>query len=152
MALNREQIVAKFELAFGEEAATQLYHELNEDTKAVMPNTGIFSRKSVHQAIISLVECVTNIKPNPEMAKYWNEIYTEFVKVVPASDVIVAPVGERKRIVILTPEQRAEADAAKAAKELEAKERADAAAAKYTVSSATTNAELEEAAKNDIPF
>ena len=152
MALNREQIVAKFELAFGEEAATQLYHELNEDTKAVMPNTGIFSRKSVHQAIISLVECVTNIKPNPEMAKYWNEVYTEFVKVVPASDVIVAPVGERKRIVILTPEQRAEADAAKAAKELEAKERADAAQAKYTASSETTDAELEEAAKKDIPF
>ena len=152
MALNREQIVAKFELAFGEEAATQLYHELNEDTKAVMPNTGIFSRKSVHQAIISLVECVTNIKPNPEMAKYWNEVYTEFVKVVPASDVIVAPVGERKRIVILTPEQRAEADAAKAAKELEAKERADAAAAKYTASSATTDAEIEKASKDDIPF
>lgn len=152
MALNREQIVAKFELAFGEEAATQLYHELNEDTKAVMPNTGIFSRKSVHQAIISLVECVTNIKPNPEMAKYWNEVYTEFVKVVPASDVVVAPVGERKRLVVLTPEQRAEADAAKAAKEAEAAERSAAAAAKYTASSTTTDAEIEELAKKDVPF
>lgn len=152
MALNREQIVAKFELAFGEEAATQLYHELNEDTKAVMPNTGIFSRKSVHQAIISLIECVTNIKPNPEMAQRWNEIYTEFVKVVPASDVVVAPVSERKRFVALTPEQRAEADAAKAVKEAEAAERSAAAAAKYTASSTTTDAEIEELAKKDVPF
>lgn len=152
MALNRETIVAKLELAFGEEAATQLYHELNEDTKAVMPNTGIFSRKSVHQAIIALIECVTNIKPNPEVAKYWNEVYTEFVKVVPASEVTVAPVSERKRVAILTPEQRIAANEAKAAKEAEAAERAAAAASKYQAATAETTAEIDEAVKNDIPF
>ena len=152
MSLNRETIVAKFELAFGEEAATQLYHELNEDTKAVMPNTGIFSRKSVHQAIIALIECVTNIKPNPDTAKYWNEVYTEFVKVVPASEVTVAPVAERKRVAILTPEERIAANEAKAAKEAEATERTAAAAAKYAVASEEAMAKIEEAVKSDIPF
>lgn len=146
MALNRETIVAKFEIAFGEENADRLYQELNEDTKEVMPNTGIFSRRSVHQAIISLIECTTKIKPNKEVADYWNGIYTEFVKLVPSSESKVVPVKERVRIVALTPEQRLEADAAKAERAAAQLQANAEAAAKFM--SAAAGPEDED----DLPF
>lgn len=148
MALNREIIVAQFELAFGEDAATVLYHSLNEDTKEAMPNTGIFSRRSVHQAIIALLEHATKIKPNKDVADFWQGVYAEFVKIVPATEVQVLPAKERPRFLALTKEERVAADLVKAERAAAQKAASDAAAAKYSAAPTETDPEKDD----DIPF
>lgn len=95
--MNRAEIVAELEKAFGTDAAV-IANDLIGDFTARMPNTSIYGMKSLPMAIARLIDHSSKIgEIDTDMAEYWKGVQAHYYKIVP-NTVAARPLSERKVI------------------------------------------------------
>lgn len=157
MSITRETIVADFKLAFGAKAET-VYANLRDDYTSQLPNTSLFTKRSTHQGIIALIESATKHKPNAVLAKYWNGVYSEFIKRCPNKMGLESEALESREIVLAMTDEEAAAFAAENEKvEAERNRKSEEAQAKYSAQAAAllgeeTSADGVKTGEDDILF